>query len=93
MLQSVKSFHSNKNVFNLINVEKAGEFVFLGSVVPGSSSDMERRIELTFGQSAFGRLKEKIWSRKDISISLKIRLYYTLIVPIAVLLVKHGPLL
>ena len=64
------------------NVEKVQEFVFLGSVVPGTSSDVKRRIGLA--SSAFGHLKEKIWSNKDISIPLKIRLYYSLIVPIAI---------
>lgn len=48
--------------------------------VPRSSSDM-RRIGLT--SSAFGWLKEKISSRKHISIQLKTCLCYALIIPIA----------
>ena len=62
-------------------VGKVEKFTFLGSVVPESSSDVKRRIGLA--SSAFGRLKEKIWSRKDISMKLKIRLYNALIIPIA----------
>ena len=62
-------------------IEKVNEFVFLGSVVPGSASDIKRRIALA--SVASGRLKDKIWNRKDITKSLKVRLYYALIVPIA----------
>ena len=50
-------------------------------LVPGSASDIKRRIALA--SVAFGRLKDKIWNRKDITKSLKVRLYYALIVPIA----------
>jgi hypothetical protein len=64
------------------NVKKVQQFVFLGSVVPGTTSDVKRRIGLA--SSAFGRLKEKIWSNRKISIPLKIRLFYSLIVPIAI---------
>ena len=64
------------------DVEKVQEFVFLGSVVPGTSSDVQRRIALA--ASAFGRLKEKIWSNQNVSMELKIRLYYSLIVPITI---------
>ena len=63
-------------------VAKVNHFVFLGSVVPNTSDDVKRRIALA--SSAFGRLKEKIWSRKDIPNRIKIRLYYALIVPIAI---------
>ena len=67
---------------NSENVKKVEEFTFLGSVVPGTSSDINRRIGLA--SSAFGRLKDKIWSNKKILLSLKMRLYYALIVPIAI---------
>ncbi len=63
------------------NVDKIEEFTFLGSVVPGSYSDVNRRIALA--SSAFGRLKGNVWRRKDLSNSLKLRLYNALIVPIA----------
>ena len=63
-------------------VEKVQEFVFLGSVVPGTSSDIKRRIALA--SIAFEKLKYNIWSRKSIPLKLKIRLYYSLIVPIAI---------
>jgi hypothetical protein len=64
------------------NVEKVQEFTFLGSVVPGTSSDVKRRLALAY--IAFGRLKKNIWSNKAIPMNLKIRLYYALIVPIAI---------
>ena len=41
------------------NVEKVQEFTFLGSVVPGTSSDVNRRLALA--HVAFGRLKKNIW--------------------------------
>ena len=63
-------------------IDKVNEFVFLGSVVPGTSSDIKRRIALA--SAAFGRLRNKIWNRKDIKKALKVRLYYALIVPIAI---------
>ena len=62
-------------------VEKVREFTFLGSVIPGTESDVKRRIMLA--STAFGRLKDTIWSRKDISRNLKMRLYKALILPIA----------
>ena len=62
-------------------VDKVTEFTFLGSVIPGSESDVKRRIMLA--SSAFGRLKESIWSKKNISRNLKMRLYQALILPIA----------
>ena len=64
------------------NVENVREFTFLGSVVPGTSSDVNRRLALA--HVAFGRLKKNIWSNKVILMNLKIRLYYALIVPIAI---------
>ena len=56
-------------------VGQVTELTFLGSVIPGSESDVKRRIMLA--SSAFGRLKENIWSRKDIGKNLKIRLQST----------------
>ena len=50
-------------------------------MIPGSESDVKRRIILAY--TAFGRLKDNIWSRKDINTNLKIRLYKALILPIA----------
>ena len=63
-------------------VENVKRIVFLGSEVPGTSSDVKRRIALA--SMAFGRLKEQIWKRRDIPNKLKVRLYYALIVPIAI---------
>ena len=51
-------------------VGKVTEFTFLGGVIPGSESDVKRQLMLA--SSAFGRLKENIWSRKDIGRNLKI---------------------
>ena len=63
-------------------VENVDNFVFLGSVVPDTSDDVKRRIALA--SSAFGRLKKQVWSNKEIQNQLKLRLYYALIVPIAI---------
>ena len=67
----------------LCNVQVEGEpveivesFVFLGSVVPNTSDDIKRRVALA--SSAFGRLKKNVWSRRDISNQIKIRLYHAL---------------
>ena len=58
------------------NVKKVKDFVFLESVILGTTSDVKRRIGL--GSSVFGPLKEKILSNKEITIPMKIRLYFTL---------------
>ena len=63
-------------------VETVEKFVFLGSVVPNTSDDVARRIALA--ASAFGRLKEKIWTNNDLSYVIKTRLFYALIIPIAI---------
>lgn len=57
------------------------EFTFLGSVVPGSESDIKRRIALS--AAALGRLRRTVWNRRDIPRSIKIRLYKALLIPIA----------
>ena len=54
-------------------VDHVQQFVFPGSVVPDSSTDVTRRIALA--SSAFGRLHDSIWSRSDVSIKFKVRLY------------------
>ena len=64
------------------SVENVDNFVFLGSVVPDTADDVKRRIALA--SSAFGRLKEKIWRNRSIPLKIKTRLYYALIVPIAI---------
>jgi len=55
-------------------VDKVNEFVLLGSVLPGTT-DVKRQIGLV--SSAFGRLKKKFWSKKDIPILLKMRLHFS----------------
>ena len=55
------------------NIETVNNFTFLGSNVPGTTADVKRRISLA--NIAFGKLKKNVWSRKDITVSLKIRLY------------------
>ena len=57
-------------------------FKFLGSLVPNSSSDVKGRIALA--NSTFGIFKKSVWSRRDISVKLKLRLYSALILPIAI---------
>ena len=70
--------------------EKVSEFTFLCSVVPGSTSDVKRRIRLA--ARAFGCLKDAIWSRKNISsITLKVCLYQTLILPLSFMPAGRGP--
>ena len=63
-------------------IEKVENFVFLGSVVPNSTDDIVRRIALA--STAFGRLKNTVWNRRDLSNKIKVRLYNALIVPIAI---------
>ena len=62
-------------------VDKVDQFVFLGSIVPGTTSEIKRHIGLA--STAFGRLKQRFWSKMNILLPLKIQLYYSLIVPIA----------
>ena len=62
-------------------VEHVKEFVFLDSVLPNTTDDVKRRVSLA--SAAFGRLKDPIWSKRDISKPLKVRLYKALILPIA----------
>ena len=63
-------------------VEKVNNFVFLGSVVPGTSGDVKRRVALA--SSAFGRLRKSVWSRREVSLRLKVRIFECLINPIAI---------
>ncbi|KAK3888678.1 hypothetical protein Pcinc_007291 [Petrolisthes cinctipes] len=63
-------------------VQRVNEFVFLGSMLPFTSKDVNRRIALA--SAAFGRLQRTVWSRRDISLKLKVRLYKSLILPIAI---------
>ena len=64
------------------NVTKVDEFIFLGSIVPDCEADVKRRISLA--SQAFGRLRKTIWSSRNISRNLKVRLYRALILPIAI---------
>ena len=79
-----KTITSDQNPLMISNsvVEAIEQFTFLGSVVPDTTSDIKRRIALA--NAAFGKLKNNIWSRKEISPNLKIRLYKALILPIAI---------
>ena len=74
----------NNNNINIdgAQIESVDEFVFLGSVVPDTSTDVKRRTALA--SSAFGRLKKAVWDERNISRALKIRLYKALILPIAI---------
>ena len=62
-------------------VEHVDNFVFLGSNIPGSTTDIDRRIGMA--SSAFGRLRSTVWNQLSISHKLKVRLYNALILPIA----------
>ena len=63
-------------------VEHVNEFVFLGSIVPDTTADVNRRIALA--SSAFGRLYKTVWNKLSLKKSLKMRLYKALILPIAI---------
>lgn len=63
-------------------IEHSDTFIYLGSVVPGTEEDVNRRIALA--ASSFGRLRKTVWSRRDLSRRLKVRLYNALILPIAI---------
>ena len=78
----VISGEARQLVIDNTQVEAEERFVFLGSVVPGTSNDVARRIALA--SSAFGRLRESVWRRGDMSQRLKMRLFKALIVPIAI---------
>ena len=54
--------------------------MYLGSSVPDTIKDVERRIALAL--SAFGILRKSVWSNRDILLRLKVRLYRALILPI-----------
>ena len=62
-------------------IEKADNFIFLGSNIPSVEVDVKRRTRLAAW--AFGRLKNNIWSNQNITRSLKVRIYRALILPIA----------
>ena len=53
-------------------LENVAHFVYLGSSVPDTVKDVERRIGLVL--SAFGRLRKSVWSNRDMLLSLKVRL-------------------
>ena len=46
------------------DIEKVESFTYLSSVVPGTKSNVKRRTALP--STAFGNLKENIFSRKDV---------------------------
>lgn len=62
-------------------VPKVSEFKFLGSNLPNCASDVLHRISMA--SQAFGRLRSSVWTSRDMSRKLKVRLYKALILPIA----------
>jgi len=46
------------------SLENVHDFIFLGSVVPGTNADVTRRIALA--SVAFGNLQESVWENLDI---------------------------
>ena len=63
------------------SIDKADDFIYLGSNVPKVEDDVKRRTRLAAW--SFGRLKNAIWSNQNIARSLKVRIYRALILPIA----------
>ena len=61
-------------------VDKVESFEFLAGVVPGSGLDVHIRIE----SATFGRLRKYVWSNRRESRKLKLRLYRSLIFPVAI---------
>ncbi|KAK3865205.1 hypothetical protein Pcinc_029177, partial [Petrolisthes cinctipes] len=57
------------------DLEHVEEFTFLGSVVPGSESNIKWT---ALAAAAFGRLRRTVWNRRDVSRRLKIILYKAL---------------
>ena len=53
-------------------LENVNNFIYLGSLVPDTTKDIERRIALAL--TAFGRLRKSIWSNRDILLKLKLQL-------------------
>ncbi|KAK3867541.1 hypothetical protein Pcinc_026997 [Petrolisthes cinctipes] len=63
------------------DLEHVEEFTFMGSVVPGSESDIKRT---ALAAAAFGRLRRMVSNRRDVSRRLYVRLYKALLIrPIA----------
>ena len=62
-------------------LENVNNFVYLGSSIPDTTKDIERRIALAL--TSFFRLRKSIWSNRDSLLKLKLRLYRALILPIA----------
>ena len=72
---------SNQQIsINGEEINHVEEFNYLGSMIPETSNAIKKRIAIA--SAAFGRLKEKIWSKRNISFKLKTRLYAALIQPI-----------
>ena len=64
------------------DIDNINDFVFLGSSVPNVKTDIDRRIALA--STAFGRLRNSVWNKRNISLKLKMRLFRALILPIAI---------
>ena len=62
-------------------VEKVAQFNFLGSTIPGTTTDVEKRLAMAY--ASFGRLSRNVWTNRNFSTKLKLRLLYALIYPIA----------
>ena len=62
---------------------KVAESVEVGvRQVPGTSHDKKMRM-IALASSAFGRLRESVWRRGNVSQLLNVRLFRDLIIPIA----------
>ncbi len=56
-----------------VHLENVARFVYLGSSVPDTVKDVERRIGLLL--SAFGSPRKSVWSNRDMLLRLKVILY------------------
>ena len=63
------------------DIENVDSFIYLDSVLPNFTDDIIRRTALA--AQSFGRLQAVIWRNRDINLNLKVRLFNSLIVPIA----------
>ena len=72
-----KDIKISKNI-----VPKVNQFKFLGSLVPNCQIDVLQRISMA--SQAFSRLRETIWTSRNVYKKLKISIYKALILPISI---------
>ena len=65
---------------NIVKKKSQQIYTYLGSMVPADKSDIRR---MALSSSVFGKLKERIWKQKDRLKSIKVCLYYAIVVLVA----------